>query len=226
MASPRTNFDAPSIAPKKLLSSSSVLRRLRASVSSIKPVDRSASIAICLPGMASKLKRAATSAMRPAPRVMTTKLTITRMPNTINPMTTLLPMMKPPKASMTRPAASVPSCPLARMSRVDARFSARRSIVAMSRMVGKTLNSRPRWMNRIVIRISTEKVIDSASEKSSSHGGIGRISTTRMSTTPRASAMSPRSRVLPIWPIVPAPAPAGVRVLSPPLGVTSVIAVA
>ena len=39
----------------------------------------SASMLICLPGMASKVKRAATSPMRPAPRVMTAKLMMTRM---------------------------------------------------------------------------------------------------------------------------------------------------
>jgi hypothetical protein len=35
-------------------------------------------MAICLPGMASRVKRAATSAMRPAPLVMTMKLMSTR----------------------------------------------------------------------------------------------------------------------------------------------------
>ena len=54
MASPRTNFEAPSMAPKKPLSSSRSVRRLRATFSSIRPAERSASIAICLPGMASK----------------------------------------------------------------------------------------------------------------------------------------------------------------------------
>src|SRR3981189_1171832 len=73
-ASPRTNFEAPSIAPKKPLSSSSALRRSLATFSSIRPALRSASIAICLPGMASRWKRAATSAMRPEPLVMTTKI--------------------------------------------------------------------------------------------------------------------------------------------------------
>ena len=86
MASPRTNLAAPSMAPKKLLSSSSVLRRSRASTSLTRPAERSASIAICLPGMASRLNRADTSAMRPAPLVITTKLTITRMAKTIIPM--------------------------------------------------------------------------------------------------------------------------------------------
>src|ERR1700688_2942474 len=40
MASPRTNFEAPSMAPKKPDSSSRVLRRRRASFSSISPADR------------------------------------------------------------------------------------------------------------------------------------------------------------------------------------------
>jgi hypothetical protein len=83
MASPFTNFEAPSMAPKKALSSSSALRRRFASFSSMRPADRSASIAICLPGMASRVKRAATSAMRPEPLVMTMKFTITRMTKTM-----------------------------------------------------------------------------------------------------------------------------------------------
>ena len=40
----------------------------------MRPALRSASIAICLPGIASRVKRAATSATRPAPFVMTMKL--------------------------------------------------------------------------------------------------------------------------------------------------------
>ena len=52
-----------------------------------RPADRSASMAICLPGMASSVKRAPTSAMRVAPLVMTMKLTVTRIRNTIRPMT-------------------------------------------------------------------------------------------------------------------------------------------
>ncbi len=42
-------------------------------------------MAICFPGIASRVKRAATSAMRPAPLVITTKLMITRMTNTTIP---------------------------------------------------------------------------------------------------------------------------------------------
>src|SRR4051795_5661784 len=55
-ASPRTNFEAPSIEPKNALSSSSSRRRRCASLSSIRLAERSASMAICLPGIASSVK--------------------------------------------------------------------------------------------------------------------------------------------------------------------------
>src|ERR1700735_693456 len=144
-ASPRTNFEAPSIAPKKPLSSSNALRRSLATFSSIRPADRSASIAICLPGIASKWKRAATSAMRPEPLVMTTKFTITRIVNTMMPMTKWPPMTKLPNASMTWPAAAVPSWPWARMSRVEARLSASRSMVEINSTVGNAADSSGGW---------------------------------------------------------------------------------
>ena len=129
------------MAPKKPLSSSRSVRRLRAVFSSIRPAERSASIAICLPGMASKWKRAATSAMRPEPLVMTMKFTITRIVKTMMPMTKLPLITKLPNASMTWPAAAVPSCPCARIRRVEARLSESRNIVEISRMVGNAENS-------------------------------------------------------------------------------------
>ncbi len=192
IASPRTNLDAPSIDPKKALSFSRFLRRVRASPSSIRPDDKSASIAICLPGMASRVKRAATSAIRPEPLVITTKFTITRIAKTIIPIMKLPCITKLPKASITFPAAAVPSCPSDRMSRVEARLSASRIIVAMSRMVGKDENSSGRWMKRAVMSTRTEKVIEIASEKSSMKAGIGRIRTTMIVRTPKARARSPR----------------------------------
>ena len=76
---------------------------------------------------------------------------------------------------MTWPAASVPSWPCARISRVEARLSASRSMVAISSTVGKAENSSGVWMNSDVIRISTEKVIEIASAKSSNSGGSGRM---------------------------------------------------
>ncbi len=159
------------------------------------PAERSASIAICLPGMLSRLKRAATSAMRPEPLVMTTKFTTTRIVKTIAPMMKLPPMTKLPKAWMTWPAAAVPSCPWLRMRRVEARLSARRSIVDIRSTVGNDENSSGRSMNSATIRMRTEKVIESARLMSSSHGGIGRMRTDRIATTARASAISPRRSV-------------------------------
>ncbi len=80
----------------------------RASFSSIRPALRSASMAICLPGMASSVNRAPTSAMRVAPLVITTKFTVIRMTNTIVPMTKSPLITKLAKPAMTWPAASRP----------------------------------------------------------------------------------------------------------------------
>jgi hypothetical protein len=52
-------------------------------------------------------------------------------------------------------------------------------------------------MNSDVIRISTEKVIEMASEKSSSSGGSGKMSTTRIAIMPTANAMSLRRSMVP-----------------------------
>ena len=57
-------------------------------------------------------------------------------------------------------------------------------MVAISSTVGKAENSSGVWMNSDVIRISTEKMIEMASAKSSSIGGSGRIRTTRIVSTP------------------------------------------
>jgi hypothetical protein len=122
---------------------------------------------------------------------MTTKLTISRIAKTITPITKLPPMMKPAKASMILPAASVPSCPWVRISRVDAMLRARRTIVESSKMVGNALNSSGLSTKRPVSRMSTEKVIENARLMSRSQRGSGRIRTTRMVTTPRARRISP-----------------------------------
>ncbi len=53
--------------------------------------------------MASKVKRAATSAMRPAPLVMTTNWMIERMRKAMMPTAKFPPTTKLPKASMTWP---------------------------------------------------------------------------------------------------------------------------
>ena len=114
------------------------------------PADRSASMAICLPGNASRVNRAATSAMRVAPLVMTTNCTTTRMMKIITPTITDSPATKVPNASMTCPATAVASSGVAasaeRISRVEAMFSTSRNSVVASNNDGNTLKSRGRNM--------------------------------------------------------------------------------
>ncbi len=105
------------------------------------PLLRSASIAICLPGIASRVKRALTSDTRPAPLVTTTKLMMTRIANTTRPTAVLPPTTKSPKASMTRPAACVPSWPFISTTRVEATLSVSLSSVAISSTLGNTAKS-------------------------------------------------------------------------------------
>ncbi len=75
-------------------------------------------------------------------------------------------------------------------------------------MVGKAENSSGAWMNSEVIRIRIESVIEIARNRSSTTEGSGRISTTRMMRTPKASARSPRFRMVPISPRLGKPPPA------------------
>ena len=65
-------------------------------------------MAICLPGRASRVKRAVTSDIRSPPLVMTMKLMIIRITNTTRPTMKLPPITTSPKASITLPAAPVP----------------------------------------------------------------------------------------------------------------------
>ncbi len=97
---------------------------------------------------------------------------------------------------MTWPAASVPSWPRDRISRVEARLSDSRSMVEIKRMVGNEENSSGAWMNSDVIRIRIDSVIEIARNRSSTIEGSGRISTTRMVRMPNASPRSPRNRIL------------------------------
>ncbi|ELA01193.1 hypothetical protein D769_00772 [Cupriavidus sp. HMR-1] len=141
----------------------------------IRPAFRSASIAICLPGIASSMKRAPTSAIRPAPLVITMKLITTRMANTTIPTAKLPPTRKWPKASITLPAASGPVCPSSSTTRVEATFSDRRSSVENSRTDGNAAKS----SGRCVYMPTSSTMIDSAmlnvNSRSSTNAGNGRI---------------------------------------------------
>ena len=147
------------------------MRRRRASFSSIKPAERSASIAICLPGMASRWSG-------PPPRRSARslgdddELTITRMVKTMMPMTSL-PSSRTGEGLDDVAAAAVPSWHGRRIFRVAARSSASRGMVAISSTLEEAENSSGACMNRDVIRISTEKVIEMASAKSSRSDGSG-----------------------------------------------------
>ncbi len=109
-----------------------------ASCWSITPALRSASTAICLPGIPSRVNRAATSLMRVAPLVITTNWIKTMIEKMISPTTILsapvapLPVTNSPKVRTTPPAASRPSAPArVRISRVVATFNtSRKSVVA------------------------------------------------------------------------------------------------
>ena len=98
-------------------------------------------MAICLPGMASRVNLAVTSDTRPAPLVTTTKLITTRMVNSTRPTAKLPPTTNSPKASITLPAAPGPVWPFSSTIRVEATFSPRRIKVAINRTVGKTPKS-------------------------------------------------------------------------------------
>ena len=188
-ASPRTNFDAPSIEPKNSASWAISRRRRFASASLIRPAFRSASMAICLPGMASRVKRALTSAIRPAPLVMTTKLMMVKMTNTTSPTAVLPPTIKCPKASMTLPAASPPSWPWSSTMRVEATFSDNRNRVVTSRTVGKAEKSRGRLRYNATRITISDRAMLKVKKTSSRKTGKGRtiMASTMMISTGAAS---------------------------------------
>ena len=86
--------------------------------------------------MASRVKRAATSATRPAPFVITTNWITTMIRNTTRPTTTLPPTTNEPNAWITEPAS-----PCSRISRVTEMLMASRNSVVNSSSDGKTLSS-------------------------------------------------------------------------------------
>ena len=96
------------------------------------PARSSASIDICLPGMASSVKRAATSATRSEPLEMTMNWMMVRMRKMTAPTTRLPATTKLPKAWITWPASA-----FSRMRRVADTSSASRNSVVSSSSVGK-----------------------------------------------------------------------------------------
>ena len=135
--SPLTNLEAPSMEPKKADSRSTSLRFSLACSLVMRPALKSASILICLPGIASKVNLADTSATRSAPFVITIKLTTVIMTKIITPTTILPPATNKPIASISSPAS-----PCKRIDLVLEIFSDKRNIVVKSRKVGKLAKSK------------------------------------------------------------------------------------
>ncbi|MNN32727.1 hypothetical protein D3C81_1464580 [compost metagenome] len=163
----------------------------------IRPAFRSASMAICLPGMASSMKRAPTSAIRPAPFVITMKLMITRIRNTARPTAKLPPTRKWPNASITLPAASPPSWPCISTTRVEATLSDRRSSVVNSRIAGKAAKSSGFWVNMLTSSTMIDRAMLKVKNRSRANGGSGRIIIDRMmmiSSGPASSRACPPAR--------------------------------
>ncbi|KCZ92239.1 hypothetical protein HJO_09394 [Hyphomonas johnsonii MHS-2] len=160
----------------------------------IAPTARSESIASCLPGMASSANRAPTSAMRPAPLVMTMKFTITSTLKTTSPTNRFPPMMNMAKPSMTLPAACVPVWPSPMISFVEETLSASRRIRDASRTLGKEEKSSGRSINTAVAKIRIAKANDSVRPISITHDGTGRIITRMTTMRPMASKEVGRAR--------------------------------
>ena len=91
---------------------------------------------ICLPGIASKAKRADTSAIRSEPFVITINWTTVMIKKITPPTIKFPPVTKCPNASTTSPAS-----PFARIHLVDAILNTRRNIVPIRMIEGNVDNS-------------------------------------------------------------------------------------
>jgi len=125
-----------------------------------------------LPGIASKVKRAATSAMRPRP--CDDDEVHEHQDREDDDADDEIALRDQPAEGLDDVAGRVRALiPRARISRVDARLSATRNIVEISSTVGNELNSSGFLMKTDVIKIRIEKVIENDSETSSSQAGRG-----------------------------------------------------
>ncbi len=151
----------------------------------ISPALRSASIAICLPGIASSVKRAPTSATRPAPLVTTTNWITIRIRKITRPTITLPPTTNSPNAFTTLPAS-----PVVRISRVTETLIASRNIVVSSSRLGNEAKSSalPRYIVAATIVSAAEMLI--VISRSSTAAGSGTTSIVTTSTTATAASMS------------------------------------
>ena len=160
-------------------------RRCLACSSVIWPAFRSASIAICLPGMASRVKRAATSATRPAPFVTTTNWMTIRIRKITRPTITLPPTTKAPN-EVTR----LPASPCSSTRRVTDTLIASRNSVVSSSSDGNELSSSAFCMYSVDTRIASAPAMFSVMNRSINIGGSGMINMQTTSTTAPAPSRS------------------------------------
>ena len=132
-------------------------------------------MAICLPGRASRVKRAVTSEMRSPPLVMTMKLMIIRITKTIRPTMKLPPITTWPKASITLPAAPVPVWPSSSTTRVEATFRVRRSSVVTRITVGSSEKSSGLFDDTLTSSTRMATTMLKVNRASSTSGGSGRM---------------------------------------------------
>ena len=128
----------------------------------IAPVFKSASIAICLPGIASKVNLAVTSATRSEPLLITTNCTIIKIINTTTPST-----RSPPPTNCPNVATTFPGLPVDKIKRVDDTFNAILKIVVNSKIVGKNDKSKTSFANIVVNRMVNASEMLIASNTSS-----------------------------------------------------------
>ena len=136
-------------------------------------------MAICLPGIASRVNRAATSATRSEPFVITIKLIMTSIKNTTKPTKMFPPTTKDPNVSTTAPAS-----PPDKIALVVETFSASRNNVSTNKREGKIEKSSAVRIFIAASRVSNAKAILIIIKKLRSVGGKGMTSITTIKITP------------------------------------------
>ena len=136
-------------------------------------------MAICFPGIASRVKRAATSDTRSAPFVITINCISTMIRKMIIPTTTFPPRMKSPKAAMTFPETPL----LPRMFLVVETLIPRRNRVVISSSDGKIENSSGSRIVMVMTSIIIEREIFKMIATSTMDAGSGIIKRSMMVIT-------------------------------------------
>ena len=147
-------------------------------------------MAICFPGMASRVNLAATSAIRPVPLVITTKLMITKIRKTMIPTIWFPPTTNSPNALMIDPAAPAPWWPSNKIKRVEAILIDNLNKVAIRSTLGKEENSSALPVKRDTNKIRTAMLMLKAIIRSRIISGRGTTMISNMPITPPANATS------------------------------------